>query len=408
MSVGSRPDDLRRRNRASVLATVRRLKGASRTELAAATALSPSTISAITTDLIAEGVLAEVKAADPTANRRGRPQVALALAPDAAAVVAASLSLNRISASLIDYSGQLIDEEHDHPETQAMGGDALADALTGAIGRLLGRHKTDRPVLRMVVAVQGITDSAERRLLWSPITPADDVALAEAVEKRFGVPATVENDCNMMAEALRWRDPQRYRDNFLAILLSNGIGMGLVHKGRLFAGIKSSGGEFGHMIHRPDGALCRCGRRGCIEAYAGNYAIWRRAHRVPEDRAPEAEISGDEMRALAERARAAPGPEREAFHAAGEAIGFGLGNLFALIDPVPVALVGVGAEAFDLIEEGLRSALARTAGGQHGDGVPFDTIADELALMRLGCAMRALTSLDETVFAAGERQLERA
>ena len=53
----------------------------------------------------------------------------------------------------------------------------------------------------------------------------------------------------MMAIALRWRDPSRYRDNFFAILLSHGIGMGLVLKGELFTGTQSSGGEFGHMIH---------------------------------------------------------------------------------------------------------------------------------------------------------------
>ena len=61
----------------------------------------------------------------------------------------------------------------------------------------------------------------------------------------------MENDCNMMAVALRWRDPERYRDDFIAILLSHGIGMGLVLKGELFTGTHSSGGEFGHMIHRP-------------------------------------------------------------------------------------------------------------------------------------------------------------
>ncbi len=97
------------------------------------------------------------------------------------------------------------------------------------------------------------------------------------------MPTTVENDCNMIAVALRWHKPERYRDDFIAILLSHGIGMGMVLKGELFTGTQSSGGEFGHMIHRPDGALCRCGRRGCVEAYAGNYAIWRNAGQRAED-----------------------------------------------------------------------------------------------------------------------------
>ncbi|TIX95076.1 MAG: ROK family protein, partial [Mesorhizobium sp.] len=138
-------------------------------------------------------------------------------------------------------------------------------------------------VARIALAIQGITDSHARAMLWSPITPQTNIAFADILEREFGIPAIMENDCNMMAVALRWRDPDRYRDDFIAILLSHGIGMGLVLKGELFTGTHSSGGEFGHMIHRPGGALCRCGRRGCVEAYAGNYAIWRNARQLSEN-----------------------------------------------------------------------------------------------------------------------------
>ena len=82
-------------------------------------------------------------------------------------------------------------------------------------------------------------------------------------------------------------------------------------------------------------------------------------------RQPVADISDADMRALADRARRDDGPEREAYRKAGEALGFGLGSLFALIDPAPVAMVGIGALAFDLIEPSLREAIAQTAGGQH-------------------------------------------
>jgi predicted NBD/HSP70 family sugar kinase len=210
----------------------------------------------------------------------------------------------------------------------------------------------------------------------------------------------MENDCNMMAVALRWRDPERYRDNFIAILLSHGIGMGLVLKGELFTGTHSSGGEFGHMIHRPGGALCRCGRRGCVEAYAGNYAIWRSAMGMSEDAAP-IDVGDADMRALAAKAREKHGPEREAYRRAGEALGFGLGSLFALIDPAPVAMVGVSAAAFDLIEPALREAIAQTAGGQHSNSISFDAEPNELPLIREGCAMRALTFVDQEIFAPG-------
>ena len=238
-------------------------------------------------------------------------------------------------------------------------------------------------------------------MLWSPITPHTDIPFARLLEDATGIPVTVENDCNMIAMALRSHDPERYRNDFIAILLSQGIGMGMVLRGELFTGTQSSGGEFGHMIHRPDGALCRCGRRGCVEAYAGNYAIWRNAHGMPEDSPPVADISDADIAKLADEARRENGPEREAFRKAGEALGFALGSLFALIDPAPVAMVGHGALAFDLLEPPIREAIAKTAGGQHSKAISFDTEPNEMPLIREGCAVRALAFLDEQIFAPG-------
>ncbi|MER8981650.1 MULTISPECIES: ROK family protein [unclassified Mesorhizobium] len=402
MSVGIRHDDLRRRNRAMVIAAVRQAGQPSRTEIAATTSLSHSTISAISSDLIVEGILTESKPSEAGSLKRGRPQVGLSLNPEAAAVMTVVLSLNFLSVAVIDYAGQVVSEEQRRLDTLTMSRESLIGECTAIVRRRLADPDLDvRSIARIALAIQGITDTRARAMLWSPITPHTDIAFADIFEDAFGIPAIMENDCNMMAVALRWRDPDRYRDDFIAILLSHGIGMGLVLKGELFTGTHSSGGEFGHMIHRPNGALCRCGRRGCVEAYAGNYAIWRNARQMGEDAEPVADVSDADMRALAAAAREGDGPEREAYRKAGEALGYGLGSLFALIDPAPVAMVGVSAAAFDLIEPALREAIAQTAGGQHSKSISFDTEPNELPLIREGCAMRALIFVDQEIFAPG-------
>jgi predicted NBD/HSP70 family sugar kinase len=402
MTVGIRHDDLRRRNRAMVIAAVRRAGQPSRTEIAATTALSHSTISAISSDLIGEGVLAEAKNTEGGALKRGRPQVAISLNPAAASIVAAVLSLNSLSATLIDYAGNAVAEKSLRLPTLTLPREKLIAETVGIVVELIRQHAAKSgPVMRIVLAIQGITDSASRRLLWSPITPESDIPFADLLEQATGIPARAENDCNMIALALSSHDPERYRNDFIAILLSHGIGMGMVLRGELFTGTQSSGGEFGHMIHRPNGALCRCGRRGCVEAYAGNYAIWRSAKGLPEDTPPPADVSDGDIAMLAERARQGEGPEREAFRRAGEALGFGLGSLFALLDPAPVAMVGHGSLAFDLLEGPIREAIARTAGGQHSKAISFATEPNEIPLIKEGCAKRALTFLDEQVFAPG-------
>ena len=94
MTVGIRHDDLRRRNRAMVIGAIRRAGQASRTGIAATTALSHSTISAIASDLIGEGILAEARGGDQPSAPRGRPQVAVQLAPAAGSVNTVVLSMN--------------------------------------------------------------------------------------------------------------------------------------------------------------------------------------------------------------------------------------------------------------------------------------------------------------------------
>ncbi|WP_157018484.1 ROK family protein [Mesorhizobium xinjiangense] len=405
MTAIARSDDVRRQNRRLVLGALRDHEQLSRTGLHRRTGLSPSTVSAITSDLIMEAILREQRDPDMPATRRGRPQVALGLNPDAAAIIAVVLSLNSLSASLIDYSGGIIVDRQARLETLGMTRRELVAAAQAMIGELVDHSaRTGARVLRIAFAVQGITDSVARTMLWSPISPHSDVAFADAIEDAFGIPVTVENDCNMIAVALQARDSERYRDNFIAVLLSHGIGMGLVIKGDLFTGTRSSAGEFGHMNHVPDGALCRCGRHGCVEAYAGSYAIWRAALCHDPDETPASDVPEQEIASLAHRARERDGPERRAFDKAGEAIGFGLGSLFALIDPAPVAFVGHGAQAIDLLEDPIRRAIAKTAGGQHDAALTFLVEPNEAPLIREGCALRALTYVDREIFSGSPAQ----
>jgi predicted NBD/HSP70 family sugar kinase len=399
VTTGIRHDDLRRQNRAMVLSAVRRARGTSRTEIARMTGLSHSTISAISSDLIAEGVLLPLKG-EAVSLKRGRPQVTLGSHPDAARVVTITLTLNALSLALVDYAGNIVAEEQRRLPTLTIGRRELTDAVVDAVKVLLDKEKERAAPLRLTMAVQGVTDAEGRELQWSPITPHTHIPFADILEREFGTPVSIENDCNMIAIALRERSPERFRENLVAVLLSNGIGMGLILGGKLFTGPLSSGGEFGHMIHVPDGALCRCGRHGCIEAYAGNYAIMRNARTQGQWALPEADIDEAAMIALAARAREGEGPEREAFRIAGQAIGYGLGSLFALFDLAPVAIVGPGTAAFDIVEPALREALSNTAGGQDAGSLQFALELDERPLIQEGSAHRALAFVDEEIFAA--------
>src|SRR5690606_36368789 len=110
-------------------------------------------------------------------TRRGRPQVAIALNPDAAAVVCLYLSFNSVSAVLVDYRGRVIDSRTTRLSTLTMERTELIAACVGAVREIA----VSRPgFMRIVCAVQGITDSRSRRLLWSPITPQRNILFGPA------------------------------------------------------------------------------------------------------------------------------------------------------------------------------------------------------------------------------------
>lgn len=399
----ARSDDLRPQNRRLLLGALRRGGTLSRTELCTRTGLSAATVSTITSALLTEGILYEGEA-DPgsATGRRGRPQVALALNPMAATIGVAELAVNSVSAALIDYSGELIAETGMKLDTMECGQERLITAIIELLRQMISAHPVAGLRLKHIsLGVQGVTDADGQSMLWSPITACRSIPFGTRINQAFDVPVLVANDCNMIVEALRSQYPQRYSRDFIAIMLSHGIGMGLYLNDQLFGGIRSSASEFGHMVHEPEGALCRCGRRGCIEAYAGDYAILRAAKGLPQDSPPQSGITGVDIARLADRARAGAPAELSAYQAAGGAIGYGLASLFALIDPVPVAFVGSGAAAFDLMEPEIRSAIDRTIIGEEAAAIEMECYPSEHPLIRQGCLVSGLAHLDRQLFAAG-------
>lgn len=398
----ARHDDMRRHNRRLVLDALRRRGPLSRTDICLQTGLSPATVSAFCSAMIAEQVLVEGNGQSTMASRRGRPQTSLALNPAIATVLTMVMTVHGVRAAVFDYSGRRLSAGTVDLEAVAASQDALVSAVIAAGREALKRARPRGALRHVAVGVQGMADAQSRSIMWSPFTPLKDVPLADALETAFDAPAVLRHDCAMIVESLRRLDPGRHGDNFMALLQAEGIGMGLHLKGSVFSGARSSASEFGHMVVMGGGSRCRCGRHDCIEAYASSYAIWRRANREDRDVVPDRHVTASEIEAIAAAARAGDPDARAAFAEAGRALGLGLGNLFALTDPVAVSIVGSGANAFDLIEPTLRQTISGTFAGIAGRDVSIACYPDEQELTEDGCRITALTQLDRDIFSASD------
>ncbi len=391
-SVMARSDDLRRANILRILQAVRTKETISRTELASSTNLSPATISTITSGLIQDQILREAEV--PTAAiRRGRPQVALCVDRRAGLIATVALSLNSARFTFFDFAGNEVLSRNSRIETRNANAAAINAAIATALTAVIGELPPELPPVKQIsLGVQGVVDTAGRVMLWSPITKGS-VDFADGLEALLNIPVTVANDSDVTAIALRKQEPALYGGDFVSITMTDGIGMSIVIGGHLFSGVRSSAAEFGHMVHVYEGAKCRCGRNGCIEAYAGDYAVWRNAKGENPQNQPKSQIDPAEFAVIAGAALNHDGPERQAFKTAARALGVGLRNVFALIDPAPVALVGFGGAGEQLLEPELRLILKDAFQDDKNETLRIGWYADAAPLISLGAAERGLELL---------------
>ncbi len=403
-------DELRLFNRSRVLSCLRTGGRQSRKLLCQSTGLSASTVSQVTADLIDEGVIELFTPTDvaPTGasinTRRGRPQVLLQLNSYAATTAVLTLLLNELEVTLYDYAGQRIHRVAKSVKTGDLSLSALKKHLFEVLDTVLDEGEYETSLQHIAMVCQGTVNRDNTGLLWSPITKLKNIEFGGILQQRYGVSVSVSNNCNMIARAIfdeRQSTSQGNNDNFAVVLSSFGIGFGYFHQGDILTGSQSSGTEFGHMLFKTGGARCRCGRGGCIEAYASDYAIWRKANGNSAIDEPTDHVSQQDLMDLVAAAKEKPGIARDAFEEAGAAIGQGLANLFALFDPFPVILVGITPDAFSLMEKTLHADLYHY-GVSEGDGTVsvYDRVA-ERKLVRSGALLQSLSYIDEKIFGFG-------
>ena len=97
--------------------------------------------------------------------------------------------------------------------------------------------------------------------------------LRDRLASMVGLPVAVDNDAKALALGEGWLGAARGVDNYLAMVVSTGVGGGIVLDGRLLDGDDGNAGHIGHVVVEPEGRPCACGGRGCLEAEASGLAI---------------------------------------------------------------------------------------------------------------------------------------
>ena len=190
--------------------------------------------------------------------------------------------------------------------------------------------------------------------------------LRERLHERFGVTVRLHNDAICMAVGEHWRGAGRGRRNLLGMVVSTGVGGGLVLDGRLINGATGNAGHIGHVVVDPGGPFCVCGGRGCLEAIARGPALaaWAQGEGWRPGQAPAT------AKDLADDAAQGHPVAIAAMRRAGGALGIAIASAAHLCDLEVVAIGGGLAQAGPLLFGPLDEALRTHAGLVYARDVP--------------------------------------
>ncbi len=321
-----------------------RVRAAGRTpriDVAKDLGISPGSVTALTSDLIAAGLIHEIETPHPSGSPRGRPPVALSVEPTARHVVGMKLGDFSHSAVLVDFGGTPLAQIDMPSETQKKQTDDLAEEANDLLLALLKKAGLEVSAISAVgIGLAGVVDHEHGVVPWSPILVDREVALRDVLSEKLGLPVHIENDANVLTLAELWFGAGRAKSSFAVVTIEYGVGMGLVLDNRLYRGARGLGMELGHTKVQLDGALCRCGNRGCLEAYVADYALVREA-RVALDLNRDALGAVNLMlETLYDQAKAGNERARTIFRRAGRYLSVALSNIVHLFDPELIILSG--------------------------------------------------------------------
>src|SRR5689334_1955759 len=327
--------DMRRANRAVLLTKLYRDGPLSRHDLVQSTALSQASVSNLAGELIDEGLVEE---AGQVESDGGRPRVLLRVAPEFGYVAGVDVGETRVQVELFDMSMTARAKADYGIESTSPQPADVVDKILDGLRTVVAQSGVDpASVLGVGVAGFGVVERPDDAVVHAQTLGWDAVPLGAMLRAGTDLPVHVDNGAKTLGQAEMWFGAGRRARHAVVALVGSGGGAAVVGDGVSYRGVHSSAGEWGHTTVAYGGRECRCGARGCLEAYVGAEAIldrYRRANRGRPAPGPDEESA---IRALIQS------PARTATTVLAETVGYlgaGFATLINLFNPERIVLGG--------------------------------------------------------------------
>lgn len=283
-------------------------------------------------------------------------------------VVGVDIGATKILVALVDRRGRLT-RTNIQPTRPERGAESVIADVVRCIQKTClpaaGEH-----VVAIGVGVAGQVDPSTGIVHNAPNLGWDEVPLGQRLVDEIGLPVVVLNDVQAATYGERTYGSGRGVDEMVGLFIGTGVGGGIVTRGQLVHGASGSAGELGHITIDLHGPLCRCGNRGCLEAFVGGWAIARRAReRVGADPAAGAallaqaggrpgEITGE---TIAQAARSGDALALTIVGEMSDALGAGVASIVNALNPALIVIGGGVAAGLPELIDRARTAVTERA-----------------------------------------------
>lgn len=387
--------DVRRSNTALLLRRLYFQPQASRLELSRATGLSAASVSSVVAELIEAGVVFESGAVE---SEGGRPRIQLAVAASRFEVIGVDVGETRIRVERFD----LALNEVARAETPMTPGHYKPREVVAGIAAGLAAVGVPEPgsgteMIGIGIGVPGIVVGAPASVVHCQTIGWDSVPLEAMLGEVTDLPLYIDNGANALGQAEVWFGAGRGASDTLFLLIGSGIGASMTVDGVAYRGSSTSAGEWGHVTAAIGGRQCRCGARGCLEAYIGAESVIARYVEATGGMPELAEAAGDEESALlailaaASDDGASPGTKaaRAVLDETALHLGVSIGNLVNLFNPERIV---IGGWAGLLMARALLPR-AREVAEEHALRYPFAKATIELGQLGPDAVARGAATL---------------
>ncbi|MCA0971519.1 ROK family transcriptional regulator [Halobacillus litoralis] len=346
-------------NRSTILNMIREEGPISRADIAKKTKLTPPTVSNIVKELISTQFVIETTQG---MSKGGRKPTLLEINADQFYTIGVDVGTTQMKFVITNLFGKLkshttltIPPFPSHEDILSIMKKGIRELMDGAdLNKFLG----------IGVGMHGIVDPEEGRSLFAPAFQLHDIPIRDVLENEFNMIVKVENDARAMTLGEYWFGNGNDADNMLGVNVGNGIGAGLMVKGRLFHGEHNLAGEIGHITIDLSGPKCNCGNYGCLQTLAAGPAIAERAKKELKAGRPSLIhelVDGDYDKVDGQKVYEAATQQDpfsiELLHQTGRYLGIGLTNLIHTINPKRMIIGGGVSGAGEFLMRGIEETI---------------------------------------------------